>query len=56
MSVTQDSCPKCGTVIPSSGMSHAVGEQPLHQHAVCPKCGAKLTRNVGEAWRQDKRL
>jgi ribosomal protein S27AE len=54
MSTNANACPKCGAEIPSSGMSHAVGDQPLHQDATCPKCGAKLTRNVGDAWREDK--
>lgn len=53
--MTVNACPKCGTNIPSSGMSHAVADQPQHQHATSPKCGTKLTRNVGDAWRQDKR-
>jgi hypothetical protein len=55
MSTNPNTCPKCGAEVPTTGMSHAISSQPLHETATCPNCQAKLTRNEGDVWREDTR-
>jgi transposase-like protein len=55
MNESATNCPKCGAPVDAEGIGgHSVGQQPIHQHATCDNCGAKLTKNVGDVWREEK--
>jgi ribosomal protein S27E len=55
MNAGANNCPNCGELVEAESTGgHAVGTQPIHQHATCSECGAKLVRNVGDVWREDE--